>query len=169
MDPRENLFDIRGRKPNRVAVLEALVENYSVYVRYPCWLYRADCDPLRVNNEDDEKQARDAGYDSITASDLSNKHLVNWVWDLEDMSPKQLRVFAMDEYGVDLPVEADQDTLFKAVLELARCAPQNRNRMILMAHTVQLNYDATLAEIRRLADCDNDDVFVERTYEEVYA
>jgi hypothetical protein len=83
---------------------------------------------------------------------MSNKQLINWFWDLEDMSPRQLVVFAKDEYGVDLPIDAGQDRLFKAVVELTRCAPQNRNRLVLMAHEIYMEYDATVAEIRRMMD-----------------
>ena len=39
--------------------------------------------------------------------------------------------------------------LFQAVCKLTRAAPQNRNRIVLMAHSVKLNYDETLAEIRK--------------------
>ena len=62
------------------------------------------------------------------------------------MSPKQLRLFAREEFGVDLP-DADQEILFDAVLKLTRSAPQNNNRLILMAHTMKMNYDETLAQI----------------------
>lgn len=119
-------------------------------LRYPARMYRDGYDPITVENTAEEEQARLDGYDSITASAMSNPYLINWFWDLEDMSAKQLRVFAWDEYGVDLPEEASQDILFKAVLDLTRHAPQNRNRLILMAHTIRMEYDATLNEIRRM-------------------
>ena len=118
--------------------------------KYPFWMYRDDVEPLMVRNASEEKEARLNGYDNISSTALSNKYLINWVWDLEDMSPKQLRVFASEEYRVDLPIEASQETMFKAVCELTRHAPQNRNRLILMAHTVAMNYDATLEEIKRM-------------------
>jgi hypothetical protein len=117
---------------------------------YPMWLYREGADPIMVENTDQEDAARQEGYDSITAAAMANRHLINWFWDLEDMSPKQLRVFAKDEYDVELPEEASQGVLFKCVVELARHAPQNQSRLILMAHTVQMNYDATIEEIKRM-------------------
>jgi len=120
------------------------------YRRYPCFMYREDTAPLCVHNEAEEDAARQNGYDSITAAACANPHLVNWFWDLEDMSPKQLRIFAAEEYGVDLPAEASQEKLFSAVVKLSRQAPQNQNRLVLMAHEIYLEYDATLEEIRRL-------------------
>jgi hypothetical protein len=168
MDYRNEIFDIEGRKPSRMAVFEMLLSDGNIHIRYPCWLYKDGCDPLKVCSEEEEKRARADGYDSVTATDLSNRHLINWFWDLEDMSSRQLRVFALEEYGVDLPAEADQDTLFKAVSELSRHAPQNHNRLVLMAHTIKMNYDATLDEIRRLI-AGPQDATIERFVEEVYA
>ncbi len=120
--------------------------------RYPIWLYHDDKEPLLVNDDDGEKEARLQGYDSITAADMSNKHLINWFWDLEDMSPRQLQIFAKEEYSVDLPIEAGQEKLFKAIVELTRAAPQNQNCMVFMAHTIKMNYDETLNEIRRMIE-----------------
>jgi len=124
----------------------------GVKVKYPCALYKDGFDPMIVNNEEEEQSARADGFDSLTASAMANPYLTNWVWDLEDMSPKQLVVFAKDEYDIDLPIEAGQNKLFKAVCLLARHAPQNRNRLVLMGHTIKMNYDATLDEIRRMVD-----------------
>lgn len=120
--------------------------------RFPCWLHKDGCEPLYIENETDEKSARGNGYDNITAAAMSNRYLINWFWDLEDMSPRQLCVFAKDEYGVDLPIEAGQDRLFRAVVELTRNAPQNQNRLVLMAHSIKMNYDETLLEIRRMME-----------------
>jgi hypothetical protein len=117
---------------------------------YPCWLYKDGVDPVLVNNTDEDDQQRKQGYDSITAAAMSNRHLINWFWDLEDMSANQLSVFARDEFNVDLPVEAGQEKLFQAVIDLTRNAPQNRNRLILMAHTIAMNYNETLEEIKRM-------------------
>jgi len=119
--------------------------------QYPRYMYRGN-EHLLVENPEQEIEARKQGWDTITAAAMSNRHLINWAWDLEDFSPRQLVVFAQDEFGIDLPIEAGQEALFKAVTELSKHAPQNRNRLVLMAHTIEMNYDATLAEIRRMAD-----------------
>jgi len=134
--------------------------------KYPCWLYHNDHDPKVVYDDSEEAQARLEGYDHITASMMSNKYLINWFWDLEDMSPRQLQVYAQEEFGVDLPIEAGQEKLFQAVTELTRFAPQNRNRLVFMAHTIQMNYEAALAEIQRIMDIPGD-ANVENLYEEI--
>jgi hypothetical protein len=118
--------------------------------KYPHWMHKDGAEPRLVENSLDDAKARADGYDSITAAAMSNRYLINWFWDLEDFSARQLHVFAKEEYGVDLPIEAGQEKLFQAVCELTRNAPQNQNRLILMAHTVKMNYDATLEEIKRL-------------------
>ena len=117
---------------------------------YPKWLYRNGKDPIRVHDAEAEAEARSEGWDNITAGSMANKTLQNCFWDFEDMSAKQLSVYAMDEFGVDLPWDADQDRLFMAVIELTKHAPQNRNRLVLMAHTMKMNYDETLEEIKRM-------------------
>jgi len=120
--------------------------------RHPMMMYQDGMDAIAVQNTDEEEAARLKGFDELTAGMMSNKQLSNWFWDLEDLSPKQLVVFAQEEYGVDLPVGASQEKLFQAVCKLTRAAPYNKNRIVLMAHTVKLNYDATLAEIKKAVD-----------------
>ncbi len=135
---------------------------------YPCWLYHDKHEPRIVYNEDEEKQAKLEGFDHVNSTMMSNKTLVNWFWDFEDMSPKQLCVYSKEEYGVELPIEAGQKKLFQAVTELTRYAPQNKNRMVFMAHELPMKYEATLDEIRRMVD-DPGEMNVERTYEEFTA
>lgn len=122
------------------------------YIRYPFIMYRDGADPITIENTDQENDARKNGYDNLAAGQMANRYLVNWFWDLEDMSPKQLSVFAQDEYGVDLPIEAGQGKLFECVCKLSKAAPKNRGSIVLMAHSIKMNYDETLEEIRRMAD-----------------
>ena len=136
------------REPDYVLNFGGLVGGNGFAV-YPHYMYRDDDEPILINNEEEEKEARKKGYDHITAGTLANRHLVNWFWDLEDMSPKQLVVFAKEEYGIELPIEAGQLKLFEALCELTKHSPKNRNRLILMAHTVAMNYDETLEQIQR--------------------
>ena len=117
---------------------------------YPRWLYKEGCDPLLVKDAQEDEDALAKGYDAFTAGALSNRYIINWFWDLEDMSARQLQVFAKEEFNVELPLEAGQEKLFAAVIELTRSAPQNHGRMILMAHSIDMSYVETLAEIRRV-------------------
>jgi hypothetical protein len=137
--------------------------------KYPFMMYRDGADPLAVHDTAEEDEAYRNGYDPITAGQMANRNLVNWFWDLEDFSVKQLLVFAKDEYGVDLPAEASQEKLFAAVCKLTRAAPQNRNRIVLMAHTIKLNYDETLAEITRAMEHPAEGYEVQNEVMEFYA
>jgi hypothetical protein len=127
-------FNVKGRQP------------------YPCWRYHAVKDPQIVHNTDEDKKLRLLGYEEMQAPMMANTGLINWFWDIEDMSPRQLCVFAKEEYDVDLPVDAPQEKLQRAVLLLAKNAPQNRDRIVLMAHTIKMHYEETLEEIRKLSN-----------------
>lgn len=130
---------------------------------FPHWMHKDNCEPWLVENTDEDREARAKGFDNITSGAMANRYLINWFWDFEDFSVRQLTVFAKEEYGVDLPIEAGQEKLFQAVCELTKAAPQNRNRLILMAHSIKMNYDETLEEIRRVMASPGDaNVEVER-------
>lgn len=118
--------------------------------RFPRWRHHPHKPSKLVHNTAEDEQALAEGYEELHVPITANQSLPNWYWDLEDMSCKQLRVFAREEYAVDLPEGAKYETLLKAVLELGKAAPQNKNRLVLMAHTISMNYDETLEEIRRM-------------------
>lgn len=118
---------------------------------YPSWRYHKLHPPILVHNTEEDEKAKAGGWEKVWAPITANRDIVNWYWDIEDMSPKQLVVYAQEEFGVDLPIDAKQDKLMKAVLELIKNAPNNRNRLVLMAHTLKFNYDETIKEIREMS------------------
>jgi len=119
--------------------------------KYPAWRYHKIHEPILVHDTDEDAAMVKHGYEPINVPISANTGFINWFWDIEDMSPRQLCVFVKDEYGVDLPEDAPQEKLQRAVFELIKWAPQNQNRLVLMAHTIKMNYDETLEEIKRMA------------------
>jgi hypothetical protein len=151
-------------KPKRIGRFLGLNPNV-IGTRHPLWLYHDELEPRIAENEEEEKSLRDKGYDLFNAGMLANKTIVNWFWDLEDFSPKQLAVFAKDEYGVDLPIDASQDVLYRSICKLAKFAPQNENRLVFIAQMMEMNLEATMAEIKRMAGGGIDIEFETETFE----
>lgn len=118
---------------------------------YPVWRYHKIFEPVVVHDtrEDEEKKA--LGYEPLWAPISANTSPLNWFWDLEDLSSKQLRVYAREEFEIEFPPGTSREQLFKLILKLSKFAPQNQGRLILMAHTIKMNYDETLEEIKRMA------------------
>lgn len=133
--------------------------------QYPAWRYHEVLQPKMVGNTEEDQQASDAGWKAVNVPMGKNPQLLNWHWDLEDFSAKQMVLFAKEEFGVELPFEAGQEKLFKTIWELTRAAPANKNRIVLMAQTIKMEYDETLEEIRRMVKTGD----AETTVEEFYA
>jgi len=144
------LIEKTERKPDAEGIFMDFWGNQKKE-KYPSWRYHKFKDPIVVNDAEEDKQAGENGFEDPMMPACANRSLINWFWDLEDMSPWQLVIFCKDEYGVDLPIEAGQEKLFKTVMELGRWAPRNQGRIVLMAHTMEMNYDQTLETIRKMA------------------
>lgn len=128
---------------------------------YPAWRYNKILDGIIVKNTDEDEEAKLKGYEQIISPIMSNRQLINWFWDLEDMSPRQLVVFAKEEYGIDLPVDAGQERLQKAIFELGKFNPKNDGRLVFMAHEIKMDYDGVLKEIRGMAETGMSEIVTE--------
>ena len=140
--------------PGQVFIWQTFAKKGEVipYAPYPAWRYHADLEPLIVSDTEADEEAKQKGYDAITSEQMANKVLSNWFWDLEDMSPKQLVTFAQDEFDIDLPIEAGQKKLFRVICDLSRNCPQNKGRVVLMAHVIEMNLKATQEDIRKMQE-----------------
>lgn len=118
-----------------------------------------------VQNTDEDDSARAEGWAAPEPSETRVRYLINWRFDLEELSPRQLVMFAMDEFKVNLPVEAGREKLFKAIWRLHTAKPTNRENVVLFAQSMKMNYDETLVEIKRLVETEG----VEEPVEEFWA
>lgn len=132
--------------------------------RYPAWRYHEVLQPKIVGNTDEDQEASDAGWKAINVPMGKNPQLLNWHWDLEDFSAEQMVLFAKEEFGVELPYEAGTEKLFKVIWDLTKAAPVNRDRIVLMAQTIKMEYDETIEEIRRLMKTGTKETIVEEFY-----
>ncbi len=119
---------------------------------YPAWRYHEFFEPRIVKNKEEDEQAAREGWKSPEVPITAVPELRNWYHDLEDMNAKQLCIFAREEYGVELPEDANEEKLLKAIWNIAKIAPQNKDRMILLAQSVVMNYDETIEEIKKAAE-----------------
>lgn len=124
--------------------------------KYPAWRYHDFYEPRLVHDTEQDMQASCEGWKDPGLLITAMPHKSNWNYDLEDMTAEQLVLFAKEEYDVDLPAEAGVEKLIKALWRIARIAPQNDGRMILLAQAVEMNYDETVKEIERMAGDDAD-------------
>jgi len=141
----------KEKKPDGEMVLEGIYGNVKVE-KYPAWRYHKLLDPILVKDTSGDEEAKLKGYYEPETSFMSNKILTNWYWDIEDMSSKQLSVFAKDEYGVDLPPDASQDKLQVAVFELGKFNTHDKGNLVFMAHEIKMNYDETIKQFREMAN-----------------
>jgi hypothetical protein len=132
--------------------------------KYPAWRYHDWLEPIIVNDKDEDDRAKSQGWIEHNKPITCARHLLNWNFDLEDMSERQLARFALDEFGVDLPVEIGREKLFKAIWKLSMNAPENKDRIVLMAQAIEMNYEETQMEIRKLAAKNEGEVTVEEFY-----
>jgi len=118
---------------------------------YPAWRYHELFAPLIVNNTEEDENAQHQGWKGLDTPITGMQHLSNWRHDLEDMTAKQLVLFAREEFGVDLPIEAGEEMLVKAMWELTNIAPQHSGRITLLAQSVEMDYDDVCAKIYEAA------------------
>lgn len=119
--------------------------------KYPAWRYHKILEPIVVKNTEEDNACQKKGYETIGVPITANRNLANWYWDLEDLSPKQLVMFAKEEYGVELPGDAKQETLLKAIFELTKAFIDNQGNLVFMAHTIKMDYDKIIEEIQKSA------------------
>jgi hypothetical protein len=132
--------------------------------KYPAWRYHEWQEPVIVNDKEEDERAAAAGWIEHNKPMTMVRHLLNQRFDLEDMSARQLALYARQEYGVDLPVEAGKEKLFKAIWRLSINAPENEDRVVLMAHSLEMNYEETQLEIKKLAAKGEEETTVEEFY-----
>ena len=119
---------------------------------YPAWRYHELFEPVIVHDAEEDKRVQAQGWKTLDIPITGVQHLCNWRHDLEDMTAKQLVLFAMEEFGVVLPAEAGEERLVKAMWQLTHLAPQHSGRICLLAQSVKMDYDDTLAEIYEAAE-----------------
>jgi len=131
---------------------------------YPAWRYHKIREPVIVNNTDEDINAGKNGYNPPDTLIKRKPHLMNFMLDFEDMTPRQVVLFAKEEFGIDLPAEAGHAKLLKAIWRLTLNSPKNKDRIVLLAQSIRMNYDETLEEIKRVIETSE----TEEEREEIY-
>jgi hypothetical protein len=120
---------------------------------YPAWRYHEFHEPIVVHSTEEDEKYKGMGY--INAKHqvtTACRYLLNWRFDLEDFSPRQLAQFAKDEFEGDLPIQAGSEELFKCLYRLHTSDPRNQENIVLMAHSIRMEYDATCKYIKDVAE-----------------
>jgi len=118
---------------------------------YPAWRYHEWLEPIIVADVEADEKAQAQGWYVHNKPITMVRHLLNQRFDLEDFSARQLVQYAKDEFGVELPVDAGREKLFKTIWKLSVNAPENKDRVVLMAVALEMNYEEEQSEIARMA------------------
>lgn len=116
---------------------------------YPAWRYHKLYEPILVYSTEEDERAHDDGWDPPTEFITAVPRLSNFFHDLEDFTPRQLILYAREEFGVKFPPQATKEMLIKAIWHLYQEAPKHKGRMVLLAQSIKMNYDETIKEIER--------------------
>lgn len=130
------------------------LDDRGVPVSYPAWRYHKFLEPKIVNNTDEDMVAQQHGWQDPRAPITAIQGFSNWYHDLEDMSNRQLAYYAKHEFDADLPAEAPKAKLLWAIWRIAAIRGQSKGKMVLLAQSIEMNYDETVKEIQRLAGGD---------------
>lgn len=117
---------------------------------YPAWRYHKFNVPTIVHDTAEDLAAQAKGYATANMPRTSVPYLHNFRWDLEDMTARQLVMFAHEEFeGVELPIDLGKEKLLLCIWQLMKEKPQSKEQIVLMAQTLKMNYDETLEQIKR--------------------
>ena len=121
---------------------------------YPAWRYHDLLEPIIVNDADEDMRAIENGYHKMIAPVTAHQSFSNFYHDLEDFNNRQLCQSAFDEFGAVLPVEAPKTKLLGAIWRIVTNSTKTKDRIVLLAHSIRMNYDETVETIRKMAGGD---------------
>lgn len=119
---------------------------------YPQWRYHKFYEPKIVYNSDEDAIASQQGWKGIEPSALTPTRMINFATDFEDLSKRQIVLYAHVHFGVDLPLGASKEALVKGIWYLYQNKPEYKDRMVLLAQSAEMNYDETLIEIKKAVE-----------------
>lgn len=144
--------DTQQGPPKGEAIFVGLGGKIKAAKPYPAWRYHELYEPIIVNNWKEDKRAKEKGWNPPEEFITALPRLSNFFHDLEDFNERQLILYAREEFGVNFPPQATKEMLIKAIWHLYLDAPKHQGRMILLAQSINMNYDETVKEIQRLAE-----------------
>jgi len=118
---------------------------------YPAWRYHDYEEPIIVRNAKEDREAREKGWDNVRAPITADQRFNNYYHDLEDFNNRQLAYYAKNEFGAELPAEASKAKLLWAIWQLAMRSRKTKKRIVLLAQSIRMNYDETVAEVLKHA------------------
>lgn len=120
-------------------------------VVYPAWRYHALYEPKIVYNTDEDQVASDQGWKDPVTPITAVQTFNNFYHDLEDMNNRQLVYYASEEFNLELPVEAPKSKLLWAIWQVAMRSGKTKDRIVLLAQSIRMNYDETVETIKKNA------------------
>jgi len=117
---------------------------------YPQWRWHKNGSVMLVESQDEDDEALEKGYQEVNPSHIRPNALMNLAQDFENMTDRQLHLYAKEHFEIDLPVGAPRASIMKGIFRLFTADPFTKDRLVLLARSIEMNLDQTQIDIQRM-------------------
>jgi hypothetical protein len=114
----------------------------------PRWLYHKFYEPKLVTNTAEQDKAIAQGYHEPQLDVFTPAAIKDFGTDFEDLNARQIIDFARHKFDIDLSNVTDKNKLIRVINRLYLGCPDDERNVILLAQSMEMNYDETVRLIK---------------------